>query len=795
MIKQFPNEAKDSLLQFYNYIWQEGFIPSCWKQAQVSAIPKPGKPSKDPTSYRPISLTPHCCKLFERLVSNRLDYFIERQNILPDCQTGFRRGRSCTENLTKLSSHVKRAMMKRRPVMAAFFDVKRAFDTVWHNGLLDKLYQIGVSQNIYNFFKSFLSDRKLVVKVGGQTSDPHSLDMGIPQGSIVAPTAFSLMLCDISFIELKNASISLYADDLALWSTSERYRKTYTERFTKSELKIFQENVDKISNYMFYNGFVLSPNKTVFMIFSSSSRINKDAFIVIDDNQLFPSDEVKYLGVILDKGFTFKSHIDSLITKTRKNLNLIRLLKREEGVDNIQNLRQLILSLVRSRLRYGEEIFCSASPSLLKRLQECETSIIKQILNLPKHADPLLVYREIGLTPLSLCRCSQTTKTVFRLGTSDNDLDQELNFDFNNCRNSGALHRLRARPKQLSRAISVTNYVEPIIQEAEIGNLNVKSVSNNRFFCRPWEETHMDISDSLGDVKKSEDPLLLATLTNELLEDHSDFIQIFTDGSIKDEKAGCAFVAPGLAHTEKFKLNDGISIFSAELYALEKALDFAANIDYNNILILSDSKSVIQTMKHQNSNKLNFALQLMHKIVKQGKCVKIQWIPSHVGITGNELADSAAKAAVEDPNLPMTNIDYTLSEICSKIKQAEERIWLKEFSSTAKDKSWCEANSINCQPFVSSREEHTIFLKLRCKTTRYEMIRTMCSCSNEILTVPHIFICKHLSSQFQKTLLFCYQHEISFNYVNIMSFHSSYGYRLTKIFIQDLLASDIGHLV
>ena len=122
----------------------------------------------------------------------------------------------------------------------------------------------------------------------------------------------------------------------------------------------------------------------------------------------------------------------------------------------------------------------------------------------------------------------------------------------------------------------------------------------------------MNIRDSFGDIKKSEDPLLLATMTNELLEDHSDYVQIFTDGSIKDEKAGCAFVAPGLAHTERFKLNDGISIFSAELYALEKALEFAAKVDKSKVLILSDSKSVIQTMKYQNSTKLNHALQLMN---------------------------------------------------------------------------------------------------------------------------------------------------------------------------------------
>ena len=794
MIKQFPIETKEILLTFYNHIWQTGFVPSSWKQAQVSAIPKPGKPTKDPSSYRPISLTPHASKLYERLISNRLDYFIEKNDILPRCQTGFRRNRSCIENLTKLSSHVKKAMMNRRPVMAAFFDVKRAFDTVWHNGLLHKLHQIGISENMYLFFKSFLTERSLRVKVGGALSDAHTLEMGIPQGSIVAPTAFSLMLCDISYIEFNNASISLYADDLALWSTS-KYRRTNIERFTKCELKNFQHNVDLISNYMFSNGFTLSPDKSVFIIFSNSCRINKDAAISINGQQVYPSEEVKYLGVTLDRGFTFTSHINNLITKTRKNLNLIKLLKREEGVNNLENLKLLITSLVRSRLRYGEEIFCSASPSQLQRLEQCETSIIKQILNIPNHADPILVYREIGLTPLTLSRQVQTTKTILRLGASENDLCEELDLDFNDKRNPGIYHRLRARPRQLGRAVSVINYIEPIIEEAEIGSLNINYSSANRFFCCPWEEVDLDIKDTLGDIKKSDNPLLLKALAEEVIHEHSDYIRIYTDGSLKDEKAGCAFVAPNLSYSERYKLNDGISIFSAELYALEMALEFASTVKDDKIIIFSDSKSVLQTMKHQSSTRVNHALMLMHEMLKKGKSIKIQWIPSHVNICGNDLADSAAKSAAEDVRLPVTNLNYSITEMNSKIKKAEQSLWAKQFNNKAVTKAWCEPNSMITKPFVSSLECQGIFLRLRCKVTKYEIIQTLCLCSDSILTVSHLFECSHVTNQLQKTKFLCHIHGLALDYLNCLSYHSEIGYQLAYTFISELLDSDIGHLL
>ena len=128
-------------------------MPAAWKQATVVAVPKAGKPPSNPSSYRPISLTSHLGKIYERLIKCRLEYHLQKENVIPLNQAGFQRGRGCSDHVMKLSAHIKKALAKRRTVLSAFYDVQRAYDSVWHGRLLQKLSNIGLSGNLYNFCK------------------------------------------------------------------------------------------------------------------------------------------------------------------------------------------------------------------------------------------------------------------------------------------------------------------------------------------------------------------------------------------------------------------------------------------------------------------------------------------------------------------------------------------------------------------------------------------------------------------------------------------------------------------
>jgi hypothetical protein len=204
MIGQLPDIFFNILLTFYQRCWTEGLLPSAWRDAEVVGIPKAGKPRGSPKNYRPISLTPQLGKIYERMATDRLNYYLEKNNIIPEFQAGFRKHRSCADHIASLSAHVKHAFSRRQRVYATFFDIKGAYDTVWHDKLLCKLIKIGLSGHMYNFIKQFLTKRQMRVRVGQAYSPKHELDAGVPQGSVIAPTLFNIMLYDFNKVDLGN---------------------------------------------------------------------------------------------------------------------------------------------------------------------------------------------------------------------------------------------------------------------------------------------------------------------------------------------------------------------------------------------------------------------------------------------------------------------------------------------------------------------------------------------------------------------------------------------------------------
>ena len=162
------------------------------------------------------------------------------------------------EHVVRLSEHVKKALTGGRTTVTTFFDIKRAFDTVWHAKLLDKMQALGITGRLYKFVQTFLDSRRMAVKVGDSKSKSHTLDMGVPQGSVVAPTLFSIMLHDIQRVGRPGLSISLYADDLAIWADCPA-----NKNYRRQELERFRQSIDRIQTYMKSNGFELSAEKTV----------------------------------------------------------------------------------------------------------------------------------------------------------------------------------------------------------------------------------------------------------------------------------------------------------------------------------------------------------------------------------------------------------------------------------------------------------------------------------------------------------------------------------------------------
>ena len=162
MLKRLPESAQSTLLRLFNDLWQSGEFPKSWSDATV--VPKPGKDPTSPNNYRPIALTSCVCKTFERMVNERLVWYLESNKILTEYQSGFRKHRSTTDQLVRLESYIREAFVRREHVVSVFFDLEKTYDTTWKYGILRDLHDAGLRGRMPEFIGKFLTDRSSHVR-------------------------------------------------------------------------------------------------------------------------------------------------------------------------------------------------------------------------------------------------------------------------------------------------------------------------------------------------------------------------------------------------------------------------------------------------------------------------------------------------------------------------------------------------------------------------------------------------------------------------------------------------------
>ena len=563
-------------------------------------------------------------------------------------------------------------------------------------------------------------------------------------------------------------------------------------------MKIVQYNVDQIGKYMTFNGFTLSAEKTVFVIFTNN-RHGDDYYIEVDGCKISPSKTVKYLGVIFDTSLTWKSHIDYLLSKTNSVWNLIKIIKHNRcGLDDPKVLVQVIRALVRARLSYGQEAYFSAAPSLLHRLESRETSFIKSALGMAKHAHPTLVYREVGLLPLSAERELRTAQYVARVASvADHSTARELQPDFNSASDEAFINRQTRTPNVARRGLGVPDYVDTLFREAAVTTSNLdKELPPS---LPPWTLARANITVTLSTESKTENPLLLTCLAKENINrNYSDHLKIFTDGSKLDNgKVGCAYVIPEKGIARTFRTNNDVSIFTAEILAIDKALTYLesqVNLNQKSV-IFSDSKSSLQALLHPGNSRANIVHSCCEKLsnlLQSGCEVDLCWVPSHCNIYGNDLADRAAKQAA---NLPTVTVDLglSLSEMYSKLKIASKDKWKSQFTRLAQEKEWLDPYVVGEGVFPKLKQNLLpIFYRMRTKTIKTDHIPVNCICGCR-LKFDHVFQCGNLRMHLPKTLSLLQLKGLPLSH----SFFSTtdIDLRLIEVFIKELIASPVGYFI
>ena len=214
---------------------KESCFPDCWKVSLVVLVFKNVGKRSAAKNYRPVSLLSVDSKVFEKLVNNRNVNHLENCGLFSDFQYGFRSSRSTADLLTVLLDRIVKAFNRSGALRAVALDISKAFDRVWHAGLLHKLKSYGISGQIFGLISSFLSNRRLCVVLDGKSSQEYPVNTGVSQGSILGPTLFILYINDLPDDVLCN--VVIYTDDTTLYSNCDQASDLWQQLELASELE------------------------------------------------------------------------------------------------------------------------------------------------------------------------------------------------------------------------------------------------------------------------------------------------------------------------------------------------------------------------------------------------------------------------------------------------------------------------------------------------------------------------------------------------------------------------------
>ena len=227
VLKNCEPELSYILAKFFNNSLKESCFPDCWKVSSVVPVFK-NVGERSTVRYSPVSLLSVVSKVFEKLVNNKIVYHLEKCGLFSDFQYGFRSSRSTADLLAVVSDRIARAFNRSGATRAVALDISKAFDRVWHAGLLHKLKSYGISGQIFGLISSFLSNRQLRVFLDGKSSQEYPVNAGVPQGSILGPTFFLLYINHRPDDVICN--IAIYADDTTLYSKCDQASSVATTR-------------------------------------------------------------------------------------------------------------------------------------------------------------------------------------------------------------------------------------------------------------------------------------------------------------------------------------------------------------------------------------------------------------------------------------------------------------------------------------------------------------------------------------------------------------------------------------
>lgn len=404
MLKHSTPEMQSAMLKLFNLVLSSGFFPDIWNEGIITPIHKSGN-KLDPNNYRGICVNSNLGKVFCSILNERIQTFLNKHDSLCKNQIGFLPNHRTTDHIytlhTLINKHVKDK--KNGKIFACFVDFKKAFDSIWHNGLYYKLLETGVGGKTYDVIKSMYSNNKCSIKIGKKQTEFFRQERGVRQGCSLSPTLFNIYINELAVqlgqsaglgLTLQNTEIKflLFADDLVLLSPTEQG---------------LQHHLDLLASYCQTWALTVNPTKTKIMIFQKKPRCQENRYLfTLGSTALEHTMQYTYLGLIITASGSFSKAVNALKEKARRALYAIKSKFYDINIP-ISIWCKLFDSIIQPIALYGSEVWGPLSmhdytawdkhPIETLHVEFCR-SILKVQIKTPNNA----CRAELGRYPLAI---------------------------------------------------------------------------------------------------------------------------------------------------------------------------------------------------------------------------------------------------------------------------------------------------------------------------------------------------------------------------------------------------------
>jgi hypothetical protein len=404
MIKTGQNILLPAFAKLFNAILTSHCFPTQWNLSAISPLHKKGSVF-DTDNYRGISITSCLGKVFTSILTNRLIVCIEQHNVIDDKQAAFKKKSRTSDHMFVLKGLInKYCTKKKEKLYTCFVDFRKAFDSVWREGLLFKLLKLGIGGNFYWLLKHMYHNTNTCIKLNTGLSDTFKTNLGIRQGDCLSPILFNLFINDLGnlfnneteppFMGNIPVNYLLYADDLVLISKSKEG---------------LQKCLDKLYNYASTWNLEINTKKTNVVIFNKLRKKEKHLFH-LGDTQIKTTNDYPYLGIMFEENCSFKQATADLKAKaTKATFSLLSSLSSNNYID-IKLYMDLFDKLIKPIALYGSEIWLPNQFSKLikSEIKNCDgipferlhSMFCKSVLGVYKSTSNNLIRQELKRVPL-----------------------------------------------------------------------------------------------------------------------------------------------------------------------------------------------------------------------------------------------------------------------------------------------------------------------------------------------------------------------------------------------------------